>query len=109
LMWLRRKLIFLLKTKSIYEFYKSVFKICHDLSILSIDWLLFFNKCMSCFLKISSRRRNTRRCISLRILKIMVCLKWWLWSFCIIVITLPTKIWIISLTKMVRLRVWIRI
>jgi hypothetical protein len=57
------------------------------LSKLSVDSLLLFNECMQCFLNISSRRWSIRRCISMRILEIMVCLKWWLWSLCIIVIT----------------------
>jgi hypothetical protein len=79
------------------------------LSILSVNCLLLFNECMQSFLKISSRRGNIRRCISIRILKIMVCLKWWLLSLCIIVTTLPIEIWVISLTRVVCLRVWVMI
>jgi len=45
----------------------------------------------------------------MRILKIMVCLKRWLWSLCIIVITLSTEIWVISPTMVVCLRVWVMI
>jgi hypothetical protein len=70
---------------------------------LSVDCLLLFNEWMQCFLKISSMRWSIRRCISMRILEIIACLKRWLWSLCIIVITLPTKIWVISLT---RIYVW---
>jgi len=77
LLWLRWKLTFLLKTKSKYQFCKSIFKIYHALSKLSVDCFLLFNECMQCFLKISSRRWSIRRCISMRILEIMVCLKWW--------------------------------
>jgi hypothetical protein len=109
LLLLRWKLTFLLKTKSRCEFCKSIFKICHALSKLSVDCLLLFNECMQCFLKISSRRGNIRRCISMRILEIMVCLKWWLWSLCIIVTTFPTKIWVISPTRVICLWVWILI
>jgi hypothetical protein len=101
LLWLRWKLTFLLKTESRCELCKSIFKIYHALSKLSVDCLLFFNECMQCFLKISSRRWSIRRCISIRILKIMVCLKRWLWSLCI---TLPTEIWVISPTRVVCLR-----
>jgi len=97
LLWLRWKLTFLLQTESRCQFCKSIFKICHALSKLSIDCLLLFNECMQCFLKISSRRWSIRRCISMRILEIILCLKWWLWSLCIITITLPTKIWVILL------------
>jgi len=109
LLWLRWKLTFLLKTESRCEFYKSIFKICYALSKLSVDCLLLFNECIQSFLKISSRRGNIRRCISMRILKIMVCFKWWLWSLCIIVTTLPTEIWVISPTRVVCLWVWIMI
>jgi hypothetical protein len=88
LLWLRWKLTFLLKTERWCEFYKSIFKICHGLSKLSVNCLLLFTECMQCFLKISSKRWSIRRCISMRILEIMVCLKRWLWSLCIIIITL---------------------
>jgi len=77
--------------------------------VLSVDCLLLFNECMQCFLKISSRRWSIRRCISMGILEIMVCLKWWLWSLCIIVITLSIEIWVISPTRVVYLRVWVMI
>jgi len=80
LLWLRWKLTFLLKTKSRCELCKSIFQICHALSKLSVDCLLLFNECMQHFLKISSRRWSIKRCISMRILEIMVCLEWWLWS-----------------------------
>jgi len=70
--------MFLLKTESRCEFYKSIFKICYALSKLSVDCLLLFNEYIQSFLKISSMRGNIRRCISMRILKIMVCLKRWL-------------------------------
>jgi len=96
LLWLRWELTFLLKTESRCEFCKSIFKICHALSKLSVDCLLLFNECMQCFLKISFRKANIRRCISMRNLKIMMHLKWWLWSLCIIVTTLPTEIWVIK-------------
>jgi len=109
LLWLRWKLTFLLKTESRCEFCKSIFKICHALSQLSVDCLLLFNECMQSFLKISSRRGNIRRCISIRILKIIVCLKLWLWSLCIIVTTLPTEIWVISPTGVICLWVWVMI
>jgi hypothetical protein len=79
------------------------------LSKLSVDCLLLFNECIQCFLKISSRRWEIRRCISMRILEIMECWKRWLWSLCIIVITLPIEIWVISPTRVVCLRVWIMI
>jgi len=105
LLWLRWELTFLMKTESWCEFCKSIFKICHGLSKLSVDCLLLFNECMQCFLNIASRRGNIRRCISMRILKIMV----WLWSLCIIVITLPIEIWVISPTRVVCLRVWVMI
>ena len=76
-------------------------------------WVLI----VSCFLinacNVSSRfllgGGSIRRCISLRILKIMVGLKWWLWSLSIIVTTLTTEIWMISPTRIVRLRVWVMI
>jgi hypothetical protein len=109
LLWLRWKLTFLLKTKSRCELCKSIFKICHGLSILSVDCLLLFNECMQCFLKISSRRWSIKRSISMRILESVVCLKRWLWSLCIIVTTLPTEIWVISLTRVVCLWVWVMI
>jgi len=70
--------MFLLKTESRCEFYKSIFKICYALSKLSVDCLLLFNECIQSFLKIFSMRGNIRRCISMRILEIMVCLKRWL-------------------------------
>ena len=92
LLWLRWELTFLLKTKSKCEFCNSIFKIYHGLSKLGVDCLLLFNECMQCLLKISFRRGDIRRCISMRILKIMVCLKWWLWSLCIVITTLQTKI-----------------
>jgi hypothetical protein len=76
---------------------------------LSVDCLLLFNECMQCFLKSSSRRWSIRRCKSMRILEIMVCLKQWLWSLCILVITLPIEIWVISATRVVRFRVWVMI
>jgi len=107
--WLPELLTFLLKTESICEFCKSIFKIYHALSKLSVDCLFLFNECMQCFLKISSRRWSIRRCISMRILEIMVCLKRWLWSLCIIVITLPTEIWVISPTRVICLWVWVMI
>jgi hypothetical protein len=107
LLWLRWKLTFLLKIESICELYKSIFQICNSLSIFSVGCLLLFNECMQCFLKISSRRGSIRMCISIRILKIMVCLKWWLWSLCIIVTTLLTEIWVISPTRVIYL--WVRI
>jgi hypothetical protein len=94
-----------LKTESRCEFCKSIFKICYALSKLSVDCLLLFNDCIQSFLKISSMRGNIRRCISMRILEIMVCLKRWLWSLCNIVITLSTEIWVISPTRVVCLRV----
>jgi len=106
LLWLRWKLAFLLKTKSRCEFCKSIFKICHTLSKLSVDCLLLFYEYMQCFPKISSRRWSIRRWISIGILEIMVCLKWWLWSLCI---TLPTEIWVISPTRVIRLWVWVMI
>ena len=62
--------------------WKLIFKICHALSKMSVDCLLLFNECMQCFLKIFSRRWSIRRCISMRILEIMMCLKRWLWSLC---------------------------
>jgi hypothetical protein len=79
------------------------------LSKLSIDCLLLFNECMQCFLKISSRRWSIRRYISMEILEIMMCLKQWLWSLCIVIISLPTKIWVISPTRVVYLWVWVMI
>jgi len=109
LLCLRWELTFLLKIESRCEFCKSIFKICHGLSKLSFDCILLFNECIQCLIKISSRRGNIRRCISMRILKIMVCLKWWLWSLCIIVITVLNKIWVISPTRVVCLRVWVMI
>jgi hypothetical protein len=99
----------LLKNESRCEFCKSIFKIYHGLSKLSVDCLFLFNECMQCVLKISSRMGSIRRCISMRILKIMVCLKWWLWSLFVIVITLPTKIWVIPPIRVVCLRVWVMI
>jgi len=109
LLWLRWKLTFLLKTESRCELCKSIFYICHVLSKLSIDCLLLFNECMQCFLKISSRRWSIRRYISMEILEIMMCLKQWLWSLCIVIISLPTKIWVISPTRVVYLWVWVMI
>jgi len=109
LLWLRWKLTFLLKTESLCEFCKSIFKIYHGLSKLSVDCLLLFNECMQCFLKISSRKGSIRRYISKKILEIMMCLKRWLWSLYIIVITFPTKICVISPTRVVYLRVWVMI
>ena len=78
LLWLRWKLTFLLETESRCELCKSIFQICHGLSILNVDCLLLLNECMQCFLNISSRRWSIRRCRSLRILEIMVCLKRWM-------------------------------
>jgi hypothetical protein len=77
------------------------------LSKLSVDCLFLFNECMQCFLKISSRRWSIMRCISMRTLEIVVCLKRWLWSLCIIVITLLIEMWVISPTRIVCLRVWL--
>jgi hypothetical protein len=79
------------------------------MSKLSVNCLLLFHECMQYFLKISSRRESIRRCISMRILEIMVCLKRWLWSLCIIVIILPIEIWVISPTRVVCLLVWVMI
>jgi hypothetical protein len=52
-------------------------------------------------------RRSIRRCIYMKILKIMMCLKWWLWSLCFIVTTFPIEIWMISPTRIIHLWVWI--
>ena len=50
LLWLRWKLTFLLQTESRCQFCKSIFKICHALSKLSVDCLLLFHECMQCFM-----------------------------------------------------------
>jgi hypothetical protein len=75
LLWLRWKLTFLLKSESRCEFCKSIFKICHTLSKLSVDCLLLFKECIQYFLKISSWRWSIRKCISMRILKL-----WCAWN-----------------------------
>jgi len=46
LLWLRWKHTLLLKIESRCEFCKSIFKICHGLSKLSVYCLLLFNECM---------------------------------------------------------------